>query len=289
MRGFLIVAGATILAMPGMGHGQNARKVQLVAMGVVGIPDTPTIDEPTSPPLASPLPDAFRVHDLSRRYVEYRMFQEFKAGLGADPDQSVVASGAITARVASASSIAVPGWMSPQGFPIADISCTPAVYRPSGLLSRSAEARRQAYYGMMSAIACEQGIPTGLFDAVIMRESGYNPSAVSPAKAYGLAQLMPGTAADLGVNRYDPAQNLRGGARYLRQQLDRFGQVRLGLAAYNAGPSRVRNRRVPRISETQAYVANIVANWWRLSSRLDDHPNDEYTGIAYRTTTVSTF
>lgn len=125
---------------------------------------------------------------------------------------------------------------------------------------------RAAFYGMMSAIACEQGIPAGLFDAMIIRESGYNPVAVSSANAYGLAQLMPGTAFGLGVDRYDPLQNMRGGARYLRQQLDRFGQVHLALAAYNAGPGRVRGGLVPRITETQAYVSNIIANWSRLTS-----------------------
>jgi soluble lytic murein transglycosylase-like protein len=139
-------------------------------------------------------------------------------------------------------------------------------YRPSGLLARTAEMRRAAYYGMMSAVACEQGIPTGLFDAMIIRESGYNPIATSTANAYGLAQLMPGTAVGLGVDRYDPLQNMRGGARYLRQQLDRFGQVHLALAAYNAGPGRVRGGMVPRITETEAYVSNIIANWSRLTS-----------------------
>ncbi|RZL20832.1 MAG: lytic transglycosylase domain-containing protein [Sphingomonas sp.] len=119
---------------------------------------------------------------------------------------------------------------------------------------------------MMSAVACEHGIPTGLFDAMIIRESGYNPIATSTANAYGLAQLMPGTAVGLGVDRYDPLQNMRGGARYLRQQLDRFGQVHLALAAYNAGPGRVHGGMVPRITETQAYVSAIIANWSRLTS-----------------------
>ncbi len=76
---------------------------------------------------------------------------------------------------------------------------------------------------------------------------------------------MPATAPGLGVNRYDPVDNMRGGARYLRSQLDRFGQVHLALATYNAGPGRVRNGSVRAIAETQAYVRNIVANWSRLS------------------------
>jgi soluble lytic murein transglycosylase-like protein len=76
----------------------------------------------------------------------------------------------------------------------------------------------------------------------------------------GLAQLMPATARDLGVNPADPAQNLTGGARYLRSLLDQFnGDVEKALAAYNAGPARVqRAGGVPAIAETRAYVASIV-------------------------------
>ena len=144
--------------------------------------------------------------------------------------------------------------------------CGAAAYRPTGFLAGAAERRRAAYYGLMSSVACEQGIPVGLFDAMILRESGYDPAAVSPKQAFGFAQLMPGTAAALGVNRYDPLQNMRGGARYLRQQLDRFGRVELALAAYNAGPGRVRGGAIPGITETQAYVSSIIANWQRLAN-----------------------
>ena len=153
---------------------------------------------------------------------------------------------------AAAASSYVPGWV-------------PTDYRPSGLLRPDDEFRRRGYFAMMSNIACQYGIPVGLFDAMIIRESRYNASIFSPKNAFGLTQLMPGTAAGLGVNRYDVEQNLRGGARYLRQQLDKFGQYHLALAAYNAGPGRVKNGRVPRIVETQAYVSNILMNWSRLS------------------------
>ncbi len=118
---------------------------------------------------------------------------------------------------------------------------------------------------MMSSIACEHGLPVGLFDAMIIHESRYRPDAVSIKNAFGLTQLMPGTAAALGVNRYSIEGNLRGGARYLRQQLDRFGQFHLALAAYNAGPGRVREGRMPAIAETRAYVDNVLTNWSRLS------------------------
>ena len=83
----------------------------------------------------------------------------------------------------------------------------------------------------------------------------------------GVSQIMPGTARTLGLrNPFDPIANLRAGARYLRQQLDRFGRVDLALAAYNAGPERrsLRFGRIPAIPETQHYVRTILTNWGRL-------------------------
>jgi soluble lytic murein transglycosylase-like protein len=106
--------------------------------------------------------------------------------------------------------------------------------------------------------ARRHGVPEDLFLRVIQTESGWNPGAVSPKGARGLAQLMPGTAAMLGVNPDDPLQNLDGGARYLRAQYDRFGSWRLALAAYNAGPEAVdRHAGVPPFAETTAYVRAI--------------------------------
>ena len=105
-----------------------------------------------------------------------------------------------------------------------------------------------------------------LLEALVWQESRWHAGARSPAGAIGLAQLMPGTARDLGVDPRDPTANLAGGARYLRQQLDRFdGDIELALAAYNAGPGRVmRDRAIPRIRETQQYVRSVID---RLSSQ----------------------
>ena len=109
-------------------------------------------------------------------------------------------------------------------------------------------------------IAERYDLPRDVFLSLVAQESGFNPEARSSRGAYGLTQLMPGTARDLRVDPYDPAQNLEAGGRYLRMQLNRFGSLPLALAAYNAGPDRVMRagNRVPEIAETQDYVAKIM-------------------------------
>jgi hypothetical protein len=107
--------------------------------------------------------------------------------------------------------------------------------------------------------AQKYGIDPDLFVRQIQAESAFRPDAVSSAGAIGLGQLMPATAKELGVDPTDPVQNLEGAARYMKQQLDRFGDPALALAAYNAGPSRVAKANgVPNITETQNYVAKIL-------------------------------
>lgn len=100
-----------------------------------------------------------------------------------------------------------------------------------------------------------------LFVEMIRAESAFDPRAVSPMGAQGLGQLMPTTARELGVaDPFDPHSNLDGAARYLSAQLERFGDVRLALAAYNAGPHRVvQYEGIPPFRETRAYVAKITA------------------------------
>lgn len=120
--------------------------------------------------------------------------------------------------------------------------------RPSG--AWAAEAERAAK---------RHGVPVPLFHALINQESRWNTNAVSPKGALGLAQLMPPTAAALGVDPHDPVQNLDGGARYLKAMFLKFGNWRLALAAYNAGPGAVeRYAGVPPYAETTHYVATVL-------------------------------
>lgn len=115
----------------------------------------------------------------------------------------------------------------------------------------------------ITAAAKRNGVDPALLAGLVKQESNFDPNAGSPAGAQGLTQLMPATAASLGVtNVHDPAQALEGGAKYLRQQLDRFGgDVARALAAYNAGPGAVeRFGGVPPYAETQQYVRRVQAN-----------------------------
>ena len=112
----------------------------------------------------------------------------------------------------------------------------------------------------MVAAACEVGLPPVLLDALVIQESRYNPSALSPKGAAGISQLMPDRARSLGVrNVWNPIDSLRGGARYMRALLNEFGRFDLALAAYNAGEGRVRRKlEVPHIPETLGYVSGIL-------------------------------
>jgi soluble lytic murein transglycosylase-like protein len=119
------------------------------------------------------------------------------------------------------------------------------------------------YAAQITAAAKANGIDPALLAGLIKQESGFNPNAGSAAGARGLTQLMPSTAAGLGVtNVLDPAQSIQAGAKYLKQQLDTFGgDVTKALAAYNAGPGAVKRfGGVPPYAETQNYVRAVQAN-----------------------------
>lgn len=110
--------------------------------------------------------------------------------------------------------------------------------------------------------AQRNGIEVGLLKAVAWTESRGRSNAISPKGARGIMQLMPATAAELGVDPTDPIANINGGAAYLARQIATFGSVPLALAAYNAGPGAVmRYRGIPPYAETRAYVTTIMSRW----------------------------
>lgn len=118
------------------------------------------------------------------------------------------------------------------------------------------------YQSMFVAAGNAHGVDPALLAAVAQVESNFNPNAISPSGARGLMQFMPTTAAAMGVNPDDPASAIDGAARYLRENLDRFGTVPLALAAYNAGPGAVqRFGGIPPYAETQRYVVKVQELW----------------------------
>jgi len=132
--------------------------------------------------------------------------------------------------------------------------------------SKTAAKRRGRFANLIDATARQNRLVPELLHAVIRTESAYDPEAVSSAGAIGLMQLMPGTAARYKVGDiWDPVQNVRGGAAYLRDLLDMFDQdLRLALAGYNAGENAVikYDRQIPPYPETQQYVRKVLQFLW---------------------------
>lgn len=134
---------------------------------------------------------------------------------------------------------------------------------PSGY-NNASNVRAPAHLeDIINEAAATYRLDPALIRAVIKQESNFNPGAVSYAGAGGYMQLMPDTAEELGVTDvFDARQNIFGGAKYLRKQIDKFGDYRHALAAYNAGPGNVRKYGgVPPFKETQNYVNKVLGYW----------------------------
>lgn len=175
----------------------------------------------------------------------------------------------VAGPLAGAPAVADPVGMASGAGELADIPMLPGPLLPDIAIAdpaRHAAGIPPRYAVKIAELAARFDLSPALLEAVVWQESRWNENAVSPVGARGLAQLMPGTARYLGVNPHDPFANLEGGARYLREQLDRFGgDLEKALAAYNAGPGRVeRAGGIPNIRETRHYVAAIIG-------RLSNH------------------
>lgn len=210
-------------------------------MSFTAIEPTAAGAAPTAP--LGPQAAAARVAELQQLIA-----QAGRCGAGSNGGASFAdALAGASAPVASASAFGASGAYGVAG---ANVTATPG-------------AGAGQFDGLVTAAAQRYGVDPALLHGLIQQESGFDPNAGSPAGAQGLCQLMPGTAASLGVtDPFDPAQSIDGGARYLRRQLDAFGgDVAKALAAYNAGPGAVtRYGGVPPYAETQAYVQKVMAN-----------------------------
>lgn len=142
---------------------------------------------------------------------------------------------------------------------------------PHAALAQKALPASLPYAALVAAAAAEHALPEALLHAVIRSESNYDPQALSGRGAIGLMQLMPDTARELGVvDPWDPAANIRGGARYLKRLMALFdNDLALALAAYNAGPGAVlgSGRAIPPYAETRRYVPQVIERFNRLQAQ----------------------
>jgi soluble lytic murein transglycosylase-like protein len=198
---------------------------------------------------------------------------------------ALLASAVLAAAPASADVLEVDGdgarWISgalagapaPAGAAAQPVALSADFAVPDSAVADAAAAARMvpaAYLAKVEELSRRFDLSPALIEALVWQESRWQAQARSPVGAQGLAQLMPGTARYLGVDAGDPFANLEGGARYLREQIDRFnGDLEKALAAYNAGPGRVAQAGgVPDIRETKAYVAAIMG-------RLSNHSRSQ--------------
>lgn len=141
-----------------------------------------------------------------------------------------------------------------------DVRRGSAATTPHSTIERLLAPGRFAYYNMVRRLAARHSVELRLVMAIIASESGGDPEAVSPQGAVGLMQLMPDTAERLGVDPWDPEQNVEGAIRYLASHLSSFRSVDLSLIAYNAGPgfaARYRAGQVELGAETRAFLIRV--------------------------------
>ena len=186
---------------------------------------------------------------------------QLEAMLGLSPAGAPVSTPQTTGTTPGTSSSFAAQLASVAGATPASATATAAPAAGTTATGAATPGANTPYATEIDAAAKKYNVDPALLRGLIRQESNFNPNAGSPAGARGLTQLMPGTAAALGVDPSVPAQAIEGGAKYLRQQLDKFGgDPAKALAAYNAGPGAVqRYGGIPPFAETQNYVRKVLA------------------------------
>ncbi len=186
---------------------------------------------------------------------------QLEAMLGLSPAGAPVSTPQTTGTTPGTSSSFAAQLASVAGATPASATATAAPAAGTTATGAATPGANTPYATEIDAAAKKYDVDPALLRGLIRQESNFNPNAGSPAGARGLTQLMPGTAAALGVDPSVPAQAIEGGAKYLRQQLDKFGgDPAKALAAYNAGPGAVqRYGGIPPFAETQNYVRKVLA------------------------------
>ena len=277
-------ASATVIEFGKNGHKEvrerlnTAQRARMAAVGkptVTTTPETPITDVPTTVSPGTGFSEAPAVISTGLTLDEYESLQGESR-----PVRSLIAEqeGIENAQPVLGANI-----------PVAALT----IARPEPIRARLPETAKRAslaplttpeplshLHALALRAARKAGVPPATFFALVTEESHWRVDAISPKGAIGLAQLMPGTAVELGVDPLDPAQNLEGGARYLARQYDRFGTWALALSAYNAGPRRVAdlNGNVPDFPETRGYVARVLTRAAKLEARqfpISQHPEKD--------------
>jgi soluble lytic murein transglycosylase-like protein len=184
-------------------------------------------------------------------------FPEAQTEAGAGQNQNSEEQGVVDTAVSTPSMATIPSDL--------------PVDKPQSAVVPSYLKRGERFHPLIVRVSREHHVDPALVKAIIMAESGYNPQAISKVGARGLMQLMPQTADSLGVQDiFDPEENVSGGVKYLKQLLNEFGgEIKLALAAYNAGSRKVRTcKGVPPIEATHAYINKVIEYYQHYRERL---------------------
>ncbi len=212
---------------------------------------------------------------IKNRFVEYRREVNRTKNFEAQLNQAAQPAPSKTVETPKASAQV----QTPENQAIATQKTIVTGSEDSPLASGELSPKMMQYMSHIKQAAARYNLPPELIAGIIWQESRGNSKAVSHCGAQGLMQLMPETARHLGVkDPFDPAQNIEGGSKYIRQMLDRFGgNAELAVAAYNSGPGNVEKygRRIPPFRETQEYVPRVLgyASNFKASGIFSDSPN----------------